>query len=470
MLFLLVVTLGAATAYARAGGGNNWGGGGDSWGGGGGGYSRSSSSYGSSWRSSGSSREVSGPEAAFYVICCCIFVVVAIVIERKTRKEYEEYDEMARLEEMWRDERRYDVLRSADLERLRKADPQFDLQLMYRRVASAFVRVQKAWSDENLAPVRMLLSDGVFERFDIALKLNRQQGIINKFRNVNVHAVRLSGLRTSAHYEVATFAVSAAGTDSDIDIRTGKNRRSGNSIFTEYWTFVRRIGAKTPAGKGLLESCCPACSAPAKPTDVNRCGSCGTISLAGHHDWILSEITQQDAPRGANATDESLAALEIRDPAFSLQTLEDLASAIFWRIRAASNLKDASFLRSIMADIPQAFSQPARDIGVGSAVFIDHRRADVNGVTFDQVRVDVTWQATGQGRFITSIFLQRAGSVRTPTSVAMRPLTCHGCEAPLGGQYEALCSYCGAAVADTGKTWVLYRWKEQPLDSSAQAA
>jgi len=53
-------------------------------------------------------------------------------------------------------------------------DPQFDEQQFLARVSQAFLKIQDAWSRQDLSAVRPFISDGIRERF--SFQFNMQQG------------------------------------------------------------------------------------------------------------------------------------------------------------------------------------------------------------------------------------------------------------------------------------------------------
>ena len=162
------------------------------------------------------------------------------------------------------------------------------------------------------------------------------------------------------------------------DLRSGKEGSGRSSRFTEWWTFLRRPGARTTgletdAGRDGAEPPCPSCGATLDIGDVGRCGACGTLVYSGEYDWVLAEISQR---RPSQRDREGLiTALAETAPDASVQVLEDRASAIFWSvldallrrepIRAARLLTPAAReqLRQLCGEGPRW--QAAVDVGVG---------------------------------------------------------------------------------------------------------
>ena len=65
--------------------------------------------------------------------------------------------------------------------------------------------------------------------------------------------------------------------------------------FSEYWTFIRRRGAKE-SGHG--DKNCPNCGAPLKINMAGVCEYCQGKVTSGEFDWVLSKIEQDDSYTG----------------------------------------------------------------------------------------------------------------------------------------------------------------------------
>ena len=77
-------------------------------------------------------------------------------------------------------------LRDDALESICDRDPQFTESLFLERVQAGFLKTQAAWSDQDLRSCRAFISDGVHERFDLYIQMQKTERIRNRMRNVEV--------------------------------------------------------------------------------------------------------------------------------------------------------------------------------------------------------------------------------------------------------------------------------------------
>jgi predicted lipid-binding transport protein (Tim44 family)/endogenous inhibitor of DNA gyrase (YacG/DUF329 family) len=371
------------------------------------------------------------------------------------------------------------LAREQGLAELRQDDPDFSPDLFLARVQNAFLRLQHAWSEGNLNPARHFVSDAVHERFSLQLAEMRQRGVRNIMENVIVQDAAIALIEAGQRFQTIAVRIEASAVDYEVD---GKGRLVFGSrqpqTFAEYWSFIRRPGATSRSGKGLMEGNCPNCGGALDINQAAQCPFCQAKVRSGQYDWVLAEITQESEWRPRQSRDvPGLAALEAADPGFSLQHLEDRASVMFWRHIAAWRKGDPAPLRKMARDtccelLAKSF-RPAADgrrlipqqAAVGSVDTLGILCAD----PLDQAVIEVRWSCALQnllpdGRehpqaatsFRTSRFvLSRNHGTVGETDDALASAHCPACGAPALASEANACEYCGTVLNQGDRDWVL---------------
>ena len=469
---------------AQAGGGGNFGGGGGggfSGGGGGGGFGGGGFSGG--FRSS-SSR--GGKYTRRDLSTALVIIVIIIVLSsasghfgrktlirrtiRRGRKVQEQYLKNSALTEIW------------------QRDPAFRLDLFLQRVSHAFVTTQYAWSEQQLGHCRAFISDGVYERFDLYIAMQKAENIRNRMKQVQVVGKEIVCVTSDSHFDTIHVRIVASAISYNEDLTTGK-RVSGHSSsspiqFTEIWSFSRRPGVKTQVDSSLLDGACPQCGGSVKIVDRAQCPHCETLINSGQFDWVLVEITQDEewiVPPERNAA-SGWAALVAADPGLNYQHVEDRASLIFWRCMLAVYFDDfqlaAPILKRGIDRIPKLWSQPAGRFwltpAVGSVEIVrGEPGADVVVVDsgehdLDRIKVMVRWSATqaaGDRRkprrldqqriYSHELTLVRKAGVQSVANQAFSALSCPNCGGNLDVGRSTECEYCDTPLNDGNWDWVL---------------
>jgi hypothetical protein len=364
---------------------------------------------------------------------------------------------------------------------LKAADPAFDEQAFYARVALAFQKIQAAWSVQDLSQVRAFVSDGVHERFGLQFAEQRADGYRNVMRDVQVTQVILACVVTEGGFDAATLRISASAVDLNVSLADGHRlaNSEGHGSFVEYWTLLRRRGAATRAGNGLIEGNCPNCAAPIEMNAGAKCASCGALLRSGQYDWVVAEITQASVWQMEEPLQvPGVAQHRQRDPDFSLADLEDRASVIFWRKSMADQQGKIDPLRKVAADDfcqrYEPFLHPHDAQGrvfsgrcaVGSATTLGVIPAPG---AMDRALVSIRWE--GQ-RFLAdsrgavrpagdrvqarSLFvLARKNGVKTDPGQSISSAHCPNCGGPATIDTANACEFCGTVLNDGSRSWVL---------------
>lgn len=453
------------TVSARPGGGNRYSGGGSGGGGGGG----------------------SG-DLIFFLIWLCIrfpllgipVAIIALFVMYKGGQNARTFNESRVIRKGRQKQETY--ARNSALAALFQKDPTFDEQIFLERVNTAVFRLQKAWCQQDMRPVRHFLSDAVFERFSLQIAMQQAKGVKDRMLQSKILDMDIVQLESDAVFDTITIRIRASAIDYQVNIKNGQYV-SGSKLpeqYTEYWSFVRRPGAKTREGKGLIEGNCPNCGDHLEMNEAVTCESCGSLIKSGEYDWILAEITQASEWRVKETPEiPGAALLRKADPGFSVQHLEDRVSVMFWRVIEAYRIGNSDPMGKVATDQLCAFftdnmldyDQKGRrimpdDAAVGSV----ETQGIALGKSWDYALVQVRWSAiktvvtrkgetirTGTGASIyTHVYLlRRQHGVISNISRAMSSAHCANCGAPVTEKRSRACEYCGTTMNSGEHDWVL---------------
>ena len=474
----LLMGLAAAMTHlpALAGGGGGYSGGGGGFSGGGGGFSGGGWSSGSGFSGSGGGGSIDAPGwlIVVIIIIVIIFKLATAGQESRQRSTYRRANHVRAID------------RTASVERqLREHDASFELNGFQRRVREAFTKCQRAWCAQDLDTVRPFISDGIHARWSTQLAEQKRIGVRDQVEDLTISGVHLVELDRGGQFEA--LAVRIWGRVVDTKRRLSDNGRisgaSSSQPFEEYWSFIRRVGTVTSGKPGLIEGSCPNCGAPVAHSQHARCQHCQAILRSGEHDWVLAEITQPsewtgDAARSAKGREAFIA----DDPGFSLQAMEDRASVLFYRLRAAESWADAARLEGFATETCIATMRGVIDkqvdrngvrYWIGEAAVGAVRTVAVqHGDDKDRALVEVRWsgvrcfekQGGEQGGTVKRglptpprrlyLLLERPAAATSDVDTVLSSAHCPSCGAPDTDLAEGRCGSCGTAVAEGG-AWLL---------------
>ena len=215
--FLSALLVNATVAYSRAGGGGGYSSGGGS-----------SSSYSSSTYS-GSSGGGSTTFILFDAIVIALVIGALVVATRHARRQHAE---------------RLHARKMRSLEcfaQLEARDPRFNLATFTKRIEAAFLQIQEAWSNQDLRSVRGFMSDGLYERFSVQLREQKQLGYRNRLSDVRILEVHLIEVETLTHFDTVSLRITARAKDVRVDLRNDQLIAGSGQpeTFVEVWSFLR---------------------------------------------------------------------------------------------------------------------------------------------------------------------------------------------------------------------------------------
>ena len=359
-------------------------------------------------------------------------------------------------------------------------DADFNETAFLGRVTTAFMQLQQAWCNQNLEPVRPFVSDGIWERFSLQIREQKDAGYRDYMEHIQVLDAQIAQIESDQVFDTLTVMVHASAVDYRVALESGK-RLSGATQpepFTEYWSFIRRPGAKTLQGGGLIEGNCPNCGAGLRLNEAAECEACNSLVKSGEYDWVLAEITQACEWQAKAYTQiPGVADLQAEDPGFSVQHLEDRVSVMFWRVMAARRAGRADPVRKMAADefcteFSRAFTPDENGVrrfpgecAVGAVETLGVLQAE----PMDRALVQVRWSGaehtverdgkmrkTAAARVVTEVFIcVRRHGVQSDASRSLSSAHCPNCGAAATAGTANACEYCGTVLNDGSGDWVL---------------
>lgn len=376
-------------------------------------------------------------------------------------------------------------LKNLTLKKLQEQDSLFSIDIFNKRCSIAFEKIQYAWAKQDMKPVRHLISDGIFERFNAYLEMQKASMLRNIMENVSVLNTEIVSVESDDFFDTIHILIKAKAIDYTIDSETNnivQGTKKQFDVFKEYWSFLRRPGAKTSTKGGLVEGFCPNCAAPLELNDKIECESCKAIVNSGQYDWVLAEITQESEWKGIQPKKiPGVEELRKKDPSFNVQHLEDRTSVMFWRLREAEFFASSNYLTKLsdtefinknkvpfqkMEDGRHKFYQ---DSAVGCVDLLNISIAS-NNSEFDYANVLVRWSGHKEIKKVPSLMkpqyhlskiyqhefvLKRKSTSKTSEKHLLTSIHCTGCGAPETINTKNECEYCGMILNDGTHDWIL---------------
>lgn len=173
--------------------------------------------------------------------------------------------------------------------------PDFVWEEFRNRVVAIFTNLQAAWSSLDFDKARPFEADVLYDTHRYWIERYKQQGLRNCLEDVQVKQVTPCRIEKDAFYERITVRVFASMRDWTVDsqgkVVAGDPKRP--RVFTEYWTFIQRVGSQSKLSDDLAK--CPHCGAPLKVSQTGICEYCESKVASGDFDWVLSSIEQDES-------------------------------------------------------------------------------------------------------------------------------------------------------------------------------
>jgi Tim44-like domain len=188
----------------------------------------------------------------------------------------------------------------ADFDSQRRAfgarHPEFRFSDFSERVKAVFMELQAAWSELDFGRARPYETDTLYDTHRFWIERYQKESLKNTLEDIKIEKVEACRCDHDAFYDLITVRIFASMKDYTIDL-TGVVV-SGSALyprrFSEYWTFIRRIGAKAGPVKTDISGC-PNCGAPLAISQTGVCEHCQAKVTSGEFDWVLSSIEQDES-------------------------------------------------------------------------------------------------------------------------------------------------------------------------------
>lgn len=165
-------------------------------------------------------------------------------------------------------------------------------------VEPSFKTIYDAWATKRWDRARHLVSDHFYQTQNFWIEEYKRNNYTNRLDDVQIGNVQLAHMEADKFYETFTVRIFASCLDYTLDSNgavIGGSRTTPRK-FSEYWTFVRRVGVEHQQHDWIDMDNCPACSAPLDKMGMSGvCGYCGHKITSGEFSWVLSRITQDEA-------------------------------------------------------------------------------------------------------------------------------------------------------------------------------
>lgn len=356
----------------------------------------------------------------------------------------------------------------------------FNKEAFLNNSRKAFMRIQKAWANKNIADIRNLISDGVYQRFVTQVEMMGLLKQTNKLDKIELLDAWIDKITPSEIYDIIHIGFKANIRDQFISELSKSLYHGGEGYFVEYWTFIRKKDIRTV--DLFSAEACPNCGAPLekKATDTAKCDYCNTILNSGEYDWVLSKITQAEDYSLSRYAESKLKKLnnkvEIimnKDPEFSVQKLEDKASNAYLQIMSARAFCEPVRIRRFVTDnFFHKFSSslPEKQI-VYNRLYLNSVNlialGNKNGNNFAALSVKSSYQRVilhnnRIERILDSyvyskneimIFLKNRDIKVNKASLYAH--NCPNCAAPVLDTMDIHCQYCNEPVNSLSREWIL---------------
>jgi len=134
---------------------------------------------------------------------------------------------------------------SGGLRDIRQMDSSFNEEKFRDQAMDFFFKVQAAWAKRDLAGMRSLLTDEVYQTIQGEADRLRQEKKINRLDNIAVRSVDVTEAWQESGEDFITVKFLANLLDYTVDEVTGNvvaGSKDDPVRFEEYWTFSRPVG------------------------------------------------------------------------------------------------------------------------------------------------------------------------------------------------------------------------------------
>ena len=360
-----------------------------------------------------------------------------------------------------------------------KTNPNFNEQEFLHKVDTAFMGIQKAWSEKDISKARRYISDGVHQRFLTQIEMMGILKQTNIISDIKIDNIWIDKIESDGEFDIIHAGISAYANDIFKSELSKSLNTDVSEDFIEYWSFIRKKSSKNKDLYGTVE--CPNCRAPldGKNSDVVKCTFCGTLLNNGDYDWILSEITQANDYAASRTSRRKLehVASEIAKKAFedesSVQLIEDKASNAYLQVISAQSTNSYDKVKRFISDsyAEKLSTLKTNDLIAYNRLFLN----DVSLIGAGKTETDNILYISIRSSFqrIKLLEKNRISKIdpfvvsKTEVLVFKKALnggkskgslyagSCPACGGAVEDELATKCSYCGTAYNRGNKDWVV---------------
>jgi predicted lipid-binding transport protein (Tim44 family) len=128
---------------------------------------------------------------------------------------------------------------------IQQMDPGFDTARFQDMCMDVFFKIQGAWANRDMAPVRNLLTDEMYQLLQEDAAKLKAEGQINRLENIAVRSVDITEAWQESGRDYITVRVYANLLDYTVEEASGQvlsGSKTDPVKFEEYWTFTRQVG------------------------------------------------------------------------------------------------------------------------------------------------------------------------------------------------------------------------------------
>ncbi len=180
-----------------------------------------------------------------------------------------------------------------DIEKLKAKDKNFSEEKFLDDASNLYVRLQDAWTNRDLTPVRNKLSTELYAKSDRQIQNYIKNNQTNHVEKVSVLNCEIIGCTSDEVNDIITVKTLARIVDYTTDDNTGNVIRGDKNrevFMTYHWTFIRSLDQKSKLNGESDGKHCPNCGAPIDLNQSAVCAYCGSVLESGSYDWVLSNI------------------------------------------------------------------------------------------------------------------------------------------------------------------------------------
>ena len=182
---------------------------------------------------------------------------------------------------------------AAALEDLKARDPGFSESRFLEDAANLYIRLQNAWTDRNLEPVRARLSEEQYAAAKRGVDQYIRAKQTNHVDRIAVLGTEIIGCFKDSRNDNIVVRMSTRITDyvtDDADGKVVRGDRNREKFMTYHWTMIRSLGKQTAVSGKITAKYCPHCGAPLDFNQSGECPYCRSIVTSDDHDWVLAKI------------------------------------------------------------------------------------------------------------------------------------------------------------------------------------